>query len=71
MLLNLVISFAYYDKEKLIKCNTLKFAFLQMELNCFIYDFLRTFKPRENDIFIEIKIHHKPRNMFMHSCWCI
>ena len=22
-------------------------------------------------IFIEIKIYHKSRNMFMHSCWCI
>ena len=22
-------------------------------------------------IFIEIKIHHKSTNMFMHTCWCI
>jgi len=29
------------------------------------------FKPRENNIFIEIKIHHRVSNMFLNSCWCI
>ena len=31
------------------QCNTLKFVFLQIELNSFNYEFLCTFKPRENN----------------------
>ena len=30
-------------------CNTLQFDFLQIELNSFNYEFLCTFKPRENN----------------------
>ena len=53
-------------------CNTLEFAFLQIELNSFNYEFLCTFKPREKIIiFIEIKIHNKFSNMVVHLCCCI